>query len=130
MEHRHIKDLYPFWGSHPLGDEGDTEDSEWPVCLGLGLVSNPSDIGGSPTNPDMPSESSPEEEEILTIPLRSSTQNKRPHPHCHLCDLEIRGKCHSVTVKNLNLIIKTVMTYLITTIKKPCLCFVCGALIQ
>ena len=57
---RHIKDQYPFRGSHPSDDEGDTEDSEWLIYLGLGLGSDPTDIGGSPTNPDMPSESSPE----------------------------------------------------------------------
>ena len=61
---RHVKDLHPFQGSHPSDDESDTEDSEWPIYLGLGSASDPSAIGGSPTNPDMPSESSPEEEEI------------------------------------------------------------------
>ena len=55
---------------------------------------DPSDIDGSPTNPNMPSESSPEEEEIQTIPLWRSTWNKRPHPHCHLCDPEISGERH------------------------------------
>ena len=71
----HVKDLCPFQGSHPLDDEGDTEDSERPIYLGLGSASDPSNIGGSPTNTDMLS--SPEEEEILTIPLRGSTGNKK-----------------------------------------------------
>ena len=67
----HVKDLSSFRGSH-LSD-GDKEDSEQPIYLGFGSASDPSDNGGSPTNPDMPSESSPEEQEIQMIPLWRST---------------------------------------------------------
>ena len=76
----HVKDVRPFWGSHPSDDKGDTEDSEQPIYLRLGSVSDPSNIGSSPTNPNMLSESSPEEEEIQTIPLRRRTQTKD-----HIC---------------------------------------------
>ena len=60
---RHVKDLRPFRLSHPSDDVGDTEAGGQPIYLDLGSASDPSDIGGSPTNPDMSSESSPEEEE-------------------------------------------------------------------
>ena len=97
-----------------------TKVTQWIVSgLGLSSASDPSDISGSPTNPDILSESSEEEEEIQMIPLRRSTQNKRPYLHCHLCNQEIRGSVADKTVKNLNPIIKTVMTYhLISAIKE------------
>ena len=68
-----VKNLCPFRGSHLLDDEGDTEDSEWSIYFGLGSASDPYNIGGLPTNPNMPSESSPEEEEIQMLPLQRST---------------------------------------------------------
>ena len=40
-----VQDLHPFWGSHPSNDKSDIEGSEWPIYLGLGLESDPSDIG-------------------------------------------------------------------------------------
>ena len=58
----HVKDLHPFRGSHPLNDDGDTEDSMWPIYLELGLPNDLSDISGLPTNPNIPSESSSEED--------------------------------------------------------------------
>ena len=54
---RHVKDVRSFRGSYPSDDEGDTKDDEQLIYLDLGSASGPSDIGGSPTNPDISSES-------------------------------------------------------------------------
>ena len=68
-----LKIYAPFRGSHSLDDESDTEDSEQPIYLDVGSASDPSDIGASPTNPNISSESSLAEVEIQMISLQKST---------------------------------------------------------
>ena len=124
---RLVKDLRLLRGSHPSDDKGDREDDEQPIYLDLGSASGPLDIGGSPTNPDISSESSLKEgEEIQTIPLRRSTQNKRPHPDCHLCDLEIKGECRRCDGQEFES--DNNLPY--PRHKRACLCLVCKALMQ
>ena len=73
----HVKDLRPFQGSHPSNDEGNTEDSGWPIYLGLCYPNDPSNISGLLRNTDMINECSTEEQEIQTNPLQKSTRNKK-----------------------------------------------------
>ena len=123
----HVKDLCPFQGSHPSNEEGDTEDSEPPNNLGLDSPKDPSDISVLLTNHDMPCESSSEVEEIQTIPLWRSTQNKRLDPPCHLCDQVISGRSVAdTTSQNLNLVTEILDFYCYH--KRACLCLVCRTL--
>ncbi len=122
----HVKDLRPFRGSHSLDDESDTEDSEQPIYLNLGSASDPSDIGASPTNPNISSESSLEEVEIQMISLQKSTWKKTPHPHCHLCDPEIRRECHKHDDQEFES--DNDLPY--RCHKRTCFCLVCEALMQ
>ena len=76
----------------------------------------------------MLSESSPEEEEIQMIPLQMSTQNKRPHPYCHLCELETGGECSRCDSQDLGFDDKDSNDLLYHRHKRAHLCLVCGAL--
>ena len=58
----------------------------------------PREPDGPTANPDADADSSDatsesSDEEVQTIPLRRSARNKRPHPPCHMCDLETRREC-------------------------------------
>ena len=123
----HVKDLCPFRRLHSSDDEDDTEDSEQPIYLGLDSASNPSDIGGSPTNPDMSRECSPEEDKIQTIPLWRSTKRK-DHTRTVICETRDQGECCRHDGQELESDNVDSNDLLYHHHKRACLCLVCRAL--
>ena len=91
---RHVRDIRPALNTNPLASSGSGESSNDELCI-QPMPRVPDD----PTaNPDVDADSfngtsESSDEEIQTIPLHSSARNKRPRPHCHMCDLETRGEC-------------------------------------
>ena len=91
---RHGKDIWPALNMNPLASSGSGESSNDELWI-RPMPRVPDD----PTaNPDANADSSDgtlksSDEEVQTIPLHRSARNKRPHPPCHMCDLETRGEC-------------------------------------
>ena len=114
----HVKDLCPFRGSHPLDDKGDTEDSEWPIYLGWVQQAIPLILVAHQKIPICP----------VRVPLRrkkskwsffGGTSKTKYHTCTVICVIwRSGGSVADVTVRNLNPIMKTVMTYFITAIKE------------
>ena len=93
---RHIRDLRPALEATQSSASDDSNvSSESELLLEPGL-SEPDDLPDDPTTSQSTSDDSSDGssvDEVVEVPLRRSTRNKRPPPPCNLCDLEIRGEC-------------------------------------
>ena len=94
----HVKDLRPALKTTPLVSDSEQESSESELFIELVTP----DTGGSLENPPTDHSKSSSEEEVQPVPLRRSTRNKRPRPHCYLCDHETRKGCDSERESNGN----------------------------
>ena len=91
-----MKDLRPALETTPSASDSEQESSESELLIELATP----DTGGSHENPPTDHSESSSEEEVQPIPLRRSTRNKRPRPHCYLCDHKTRREGDSERESN------------------------------
>ena len=84
-----MNDLRPALETTPSVSDSEHKSSESELLIELATP----DTGGSLENPTTDHSESSSEEEVQPIPLQRSTQSKKPHPHCYLCDHETRKGC-------------------------------------
>ena len=84
---RHVMDLCLIFKTTPLENDSKCESLERELLT----KSASCEIDGPPKNLATNHSESSSEEEIQTILLQRSTQNKRLYLHCYLCDHEIRS---------------------------------------